>query len=163
MIRVGILVISDKASRGERKDESGPAIKKIISKLSSYQATKYEIIPDEKEIISEKLKEWVDKDRLDLILTSGGTGIGVRDVTPEATKEVIEKELPGFVEAMRIKGLEKTAFSMLSRAMAGIRKKSLIINLPGSPKAVKENLEVILPALKHGIEILKGETSECSR
>ncbi len=174
MIKVGILVISDKASRGERKDESGPAIKKIISKLSPksrfaptgqaiYQTIKYEIIPDEKGIISKKLKEWIDESRLDLILTSGGTGIGVRDVTPEATKEVIEKELPGFVEAMRIKGLEKTPFSMLSRAIAGVRKKSLIINLPGSPKAVKENLEVILPALKHGIEILKGETSECSR
>ncbi len=161
MIKVGILVISDKASRGERRDESGPAIKKIISRLSSYQAIKYEIIPDEKEIISKKLKEWVDELRLDLILTSGGTGIGPRDVTPEATKEVIEKELPGFVEAMRMKGLEKTPFSILSRAMAGVRKKSLIINLPGSPKAVKENLEVILPALKHGIEILKGNTSHC--
>ncbi|MQY69912.1 MAG: molybdopterin adenylyltransferase [Firmicutes bacterium] len=159
MIKVGILVISDKASRGERKDESGPAIKKIVSQLPSYQATKYEIIPDEKEIISEKLKEWVDKDRLDLILTSGGTGIGARDVTPEATKKVIEKELPGFVEAMRIKGLKKTPFSMLSRAIVGTRKKSLIVNLPGSPKAVEENLEVILPALKHGIEILKGNTS----
>lgn len=163
MIRVGILVISDKASREERKDESGPAIKKIVSQLPSYQTTKYEIIPDEKEIISEKLKEWVDKNRLDLILTSGGTGIGVRDVTPEATKEVIEKELPGFAETMRMRGLEKTPFSVLSRAMAGTRKKSLIINLPGSPKAVKENLEVILPAVKHGIEILKGEISECSR
>jgi len=159
VIKVGILVISDKASRGERKDESGPAIKKIVSQLPSYQATKYEIIPDEKEIISEKLKEWVDKDRLDLILTSGGTGIGPRDVTPEATKEVIEKEVPGFTESMRAKGLDKTPFSMLSRALAGMRKKSLIINLPGSPKAVKENLEVILPTLKHGIEILKGNTS----
>ncbi len=161
MIKVGILVISDKASRGERMDGSGPAIKKIVSKLPSYQTTKYEIIPDEKEIISEKLKEWVDKDRIDLILTSGGTGIGPRDVTPEATKEVIEKELPGFAETMRIKGLEKTPFSMLSRAIVGTRKKSLIINLPGSPKAVKENLEVILPAVKHGIEILRGDTSHC--
>ncbi len=174
MIKVGILVISDKASRGARKDESGPAIKKIISKIppksrsaptgqAIYQVIKYEIIPDEKEIICRRLKEWVDKDSIDLILTSGGTGIGARDVTPEATKEVIEKELSGFVEAMRIKGLEKTPFSMLSRAIVGTRKKSLIINLPGSPKAVKENLEVVLPAVKHGIEILKGETSECSR
>ncbi|MBU4561097.1 MogA/MoaB family molybdenum cofactor biosynthesis protein, partial [bacterium] len=130
---------------------------------SIYQAIKYEIVPDEKEIICRKLKEWVDKDGIDLILTSGGTGIGPRDVTPEATKEVIEKELPGFVEAMRIKGLEKTPFSMLSRAIAGTRKKSLIINLPGSPKAVKENLEVVLPAVKHGIEILKGEISKCGR
>ncbi|HEA47156.1 MAG TPA: MogA/MoaB family molybdenum cofactor biosynthesis protein [bacterium] len=180
MIKVGILVISDKASRGERKDESGPAIRKIISKLppksrpsarggqtptgqAIYQVIKYEIIPDEKEIICRRLKEWVDKDSIDLILTSGGTGIGPRDVTPEATKEVIEKEVPGFVEAMRIKGLEKTPFSMLSRAIVGTRKKSLIVNLPGSPKAVRENLEVILPALKHGIEILKGETGECGR
>ena len=162
VIKVGILVISDKASRGERKDESGPIMKEIVKKLPA-EVSEYKIISDEKDQIKENLINWVDKLRLDLILTSGGTGIGVRDVTPEATKEVIEKELPGFVEAMRIKGLEKTPFSMLSRAIVGVRKKSLIINLPGSPKAVKENLEVILPALKHGIEILKGETSECSR
>ena len=162
MIKVGILVISDKALRGERKDESGPIMKKIIKKLPA-EVSEYKIISDEKDQIKENLINWVDKLRLDLILTSGGTGIGARDVTPEATKEVIEKELPGFEEAMRIKGLEKTPFSMLSRAIVGTRKKSLIINLPGSPKAVKENLDVILPALKHGIEILKGETSECSR
>jgi len=162
MIKVGILVISDKASRGERKDESGPIMKKIIKKLPA-EVSEYKIISDEKDQIKENLINWVDKLRLDLILTSGGTGIGARDVTPEATKKVIEKDLPGFAEAMRIKGLEKTSFSMLSRAIVGTRKKSLIINLPGSPKAVRENLEVILPALKHGIEILKGKTSECGR
>lgn len=162
MIKVGILVISDKASRGERRDESGPIMKEIIKKLPA-EVSEYKIIPDERKEIKENLIKWVDKLRLDLILTSGGTGIGPRDVTPEATEEVIEKELPGFIEAMRIKGLEKTPLSMLSRAMAGTRKKSLIINLPGSPKAVKENLEVILPALKHGIEILKEEISECGR
>lgn len=162
MIKVGILVISDKASRGERKDESGPIMKEMVKKLPA-EVSEYKITPDEKDQIKENLINWVDKLKLDLILTSGGTGIGARDVTPEATKEVIEKDLPGFVEAMRIKGLEKTPFSMLSRAIVGTRKKSLIINLPGSPKAVRENLEFILPALKHGIEILKGETSECSR
>ncbi|MBU4310076.1 molybdopterin adenylyltransferase [bacterium] len=162
MIKVGILVISDKASRGERKDESGPIMKEIIKKLPA-EVSEYKVIPDEREKIKENLINWVDKLGLDLILTSGGTGIGSRDVTPEATKEVIEKEVPGFVEAMRIKGLEKTPFSMLSRAIAGTRKKSLIINLPGSPKAVKENLEVVLPAVKHGIEILKGEISKCGR
>ena len=162
MIKAGILVISDKASRGVRKDESGPIMKKIIKKLPA-EVSEYKIISDEKDQIKENLINWVDKLRLDLILTSGGTGIGARDVTPEATKEVIEKELPGFEEATRIKGLEKTPFSMLSRAIVGTRKKSLIINLPGSPKAVKENLEVILPAAKHGIEILKGETRECGR
>ena len=162
MIKVGILVISDKASRGERKDESGPIMKEIVKKLPA-EVSEYKIIPDEKDQIKENLINWVDKLRLDLILTSGGTGIGPRDVTPEATKELIEKVVPGFVETMRIKGLEKTPFSMLSRAIAGIRKKSLIINLPGSPKAVRENLEVILPAVKHGIEILKGETGECGR
>ncbi len=160
MIKVGILVISDKASRGERKDESGPIMKEMVKKLPA-EVSEYKIIPDEKDQIKEKLINWVDKLRLDLILTSGGTGIGPRDVTPEATKEVIEKEVPGFAEAMRIKGLEKTSFSMLSRAIVGTRKKSLIINLPGSPKAIKENLEVILPAVKHGIEILKGNTSHC--
>jgi molybdenum cofactor synthesis domain-containing protein len=160
VIRVGILVISDKASRGERKDESGPIMKEMIKKLPA-EVSKYKIIPDEKDQIKESLINWVDKLKLDLILTSGGTGIGARDITPGATKEVIEKEVPGFVEAMRIKGLEKTPFSMLSRAIVGTRKKSLIVNLPGSPKAVKENLEVVLPALKHGIEILKGDTSHC--
>jgi len=160
VIKVGILVISDKASRGERKDESGPIMKEIIKKLPA-EVSEYKIISDEKDQIKENLINWVDKLRLDLILTSGGTGIGARDVTREATKEVIKKGLPGFVQTMRIKGLEKTPFSMLSRAIAGIRKKSLIINLPGSPKAVRENLEVILPAVKHGIEILRGNTSHC--
>jgi molybdopterin adenylyltransferase len=160
MIKVGILVISDKASRGERQDESGPIMKEMVKKLPA-EVSEYKIIPDEKDQIKKNLLNWVDKLRLDLILTSGGTGIGMRDVTPEATKEVIEKELPGFEEAMRIKGLEKTPFSMLSRAIVGTRKKSLIVNLPGSPKAVKENLEAILPAVKHGIEILKGDTSHC--
>ncbi len=162
MIKVGILVISDKASRKERKDESGPIMKELVKKLPA-EVSEYKIIPDEKDQIKENLINWVDKLRLDLILTSGGTGIGPRDVTPEATKEVIEKDLPGFVEAMRIKGLEKTPFSMLSRALVGVRKKSLIVNLPGSPKAVKENLEVILPAVQHGIEILKGEINECGK
>ena len=112
----------------------------------------------EKEEIKKNLLNWIDKLKLELILTSGGTGIGPRDVTPEATREVIEKEVPGLTEAMRMRGLEKTPFTMLSRAIAGVRKESLVINLPGSPKAVRENLEVILPALKHGIEILKGDT-----
>ncbi|MCG2677438.1 MogA/MoaB family molybdenum cofactor biosynthesis protein, partial [bacterium] len=130
MIKVGILVISDKASRGERKDKSGPIMKEMIKKLPA-KVSKYKIIPDKREEIKGNLINWVDKLRLNLILTSGGTGIGARDVTPEATKEVIEKEVPGFVEAMRIKGLEKTPFSMLSRALVGVRKKSLIVNLPG--------------------------------
>ncbi|MBU4561720.1 MogA/MoaB family molybdenum cofactor biosynthesis protein, partial [bacterium] len=130
MIKVGILVISDKASRGERKDKSGPIMKEMIKKLPA-KVSKYKIIPDKREEIKGNLINWVGKLKLNLILTSGGTGIGARDVTPEATKEVIEKEVPGFVEAMRIKGLEKTPFSMLSRALVGVRKKSLIVNLPG--------------------------------
>jgi molybdenum cofactor synthesis domain-containing protein len=162
MIKVGILVISDKGSRGTRKDESGPMMREIIEKLPA-EVAEYKIIPDEREVIKATLLSWVDRLNLSLILTSGGTGIGPRDVTPEATKDVIEKEAGGFVEAMRIEGRKKTPFSMLSRAIAGVRAQSLIINLPGSPRAVRENLEVILPALKHALEILRGNTEHDMR
>ena len=161
MFTVGILTISDKGARGEREDLSGREIQNIISSLDA-EVVAYRIIPDERIIIEETLRNWVDDQRIDLILTTGGTGIGPRDVTPEATKSVIERELPGIAEAMRAAGLRKTPNAMLSRALAGTRRESLIVNLPGSPKAVRENLEAILQALPHAIDIIKGNVTEHS-
>ncbi|MBI5893786.1 MAG: molybdopterin adenylyltransferase [Deltaproteobacteria bacterium] len=160
MITVGILTMSDKGSRGEREDLSGKEIERMIKSLPT-EIKAYEIIPDETEIISKKLIEFADKKKLDLIITTGGTGVSPRDVTPEATKAVIERELPGMAEAMRFESLKKTPNAMISRAVCGIRKQSLIINLPGSPKAVRENLQVVLPAINHTIEKIKGSTAEC--
>lgn len=162
MIKVGIITVSDKGSRGERKDLSGPAIEEVISQIDG-KVVAYEIIPDEQKEIEEILKEYADYKRVDIIFTTGGTGFAERDVTPEATLAVINKLVPGIPEVMRMESLKITPKAMLSRATAGIRDKTLIINLPGSPKAVKECLQAILPALSHGVEILRGEASECAR
>jgi len=158
-ISVGILTVSDKGSKGERIDTSGGVIKEIVEQKLAALVKKYEVVPDEKGAIIEKLKEMVN-DRIDLIFTTGGTGLSPRDVTPEATMEVIEKEVPGIEEAIRMKGLEKTPHSMLSRGVAGVAKGSLIINLPGSPKAVRESLEVVLPAIPHALDIISGRGEE---
>jgi len=157
MIKIGILTCSDKGSRGERVDTSGDAIKEIVKEIGG-EVIKYEIVPDDKKNISEKLKKWSDKLKLDLIFATGGTGLASRDVTPEATKKVIEKEVPGFSEIMRIEGFKNTKHSILSRGVSGLRKKTLIINLPGSEKAVRENLKIILPSIPHAIEIIHGKT-----
>ena len=157
---VGIITVSDKGSKGERADASGPAIEEIMKQIGG-RIEKYVIVPDEKRDIKEAIIDMSDMLRLNLILTTGGTGFSKRDVTPEATLEVIDRHVPGIPEAMRAKSLQVTPKAMLSRAQAGIRKQSLIINLPGSPKGVRENLEAIIPALKHGIEILTGQASEC--
>ena len=162
MIKVGILTISDKGSRGEREDLSGKVIEEIVKKING-EVKYYQIIPDEKDIIQEELIKAVDKLHLDLILTTGGTGLAKRDVTPDATLEVIEKEVPGISEIIRSESFKKTNRAILSRGVAGIRKESLIINLPGSPKGVRESLEIVLEALPHGIEILKGQATECGR
>lgn len=162
MIKVGILTISDKGSRGEREDLSGKVIEEIVKKING-KVKYYQIIPDEKDIIQEELIKAVDKLHLDLILTTGGTGLGKRDVTPEATLAIIEKEVPGISEIIRSESFKKTNRAILSRGMAGVRKESLIINLPGSPKGVRESLEIVLEALPHGIEILKGWAAECGR
>lgn len=159
MITVAILSISDRGSRGEREDKSGQLISEIIKEICKIKY--YEIVPDEIDLIRHKMLEYIGN--VDLILTTGGTGLSQRDVTPEATREVIEKEIPGIAEAIRIEGLKKTRKSMLSRAVAGVKGQTLIINLPGSPAAVRESLEVILDAIPHAIEKIKGDTGECAR
>lgn len=160
MIRTAILTLSDKGSRGEREDKSGEVIRTMLTGINA-AITAYEVIPDEKELITKKLLEFTGK--ADLIITTGGTGVGPRDVTPEATRAVIEKELPGFAEAMRLEGLKHTPRAMGSRAVAGIYKQTLIINLPGSPKGVAENLAVVLPVIPHTIDLIKGNVSECAK
>jgi len=162
MFKVAILTISDRGSKGEREDSSGPLIEEMIKDLPA-RAVHYEIIPDEKEQIVKALKRCADELKTDLIMTTGGTGLSPRDVTPDATLMVIEKEVPGFSEAMRAESLKKTPHAMISRAVVGIRGSSLIVNLPGSPKSVRENLRVILPALPHALSKLKGDHSECGQ
>lgn len=160
MFAVGILTISDKGSRGERQDKSGEVVREILSGMDAH-IVDYDIVPDQKELIAEKLVGWADEDNLDVVITTGGTGLTPRDVTPEATLAVVDRIVPGFAEAMRAESLKKTPHAMLSRAVVGTRGKCLIVNLPGSPKAVRECLEVILPALPHAVETLKGQAGEC--
>jgi molybdopterin adenylyltransferase len=158
--KVSILTISDRGARGEREDISGITIQDLLNGLPS-EVIHYEIIPDERNVIKEALIRCTDVLHSDLILTTGGTGLSPRDLTPDATLEVIEKEVPGFSEAMRAEGLKNTPYAIISRAICGVRKKTLIINLPGSPKAVRECLNVILPALPHALLKLKGDQDEC--
>ena len=154
-ITAGIITISDRSSRGERPDTSGPVIREILESINA-EIKEYRIIPDEKDIIADTMKELSDIVHVDLIVSTGGTGLAPRDVTPEATLEVIDKRVPGIEEAMRAESIKITPHGLLSRAVAGIRNKTLIINLPGSPKAVKENLSAILSALPHAVEIMRG-------
>jgi molybdopterin adenylyltransferase len=160
MINIGILTISDKGSQGQRQDKSGEAIRDSVASIG--KVVKYEIVPDEKNVIAAALRDWADGGTLDVILTTGGTGLSKRDVTPETTLSIIDREVPGIAEAMRAKALGKTPTAMLSRAVAGQRGQCLIINLPGSTKAVRECLDVILPALSHAVEIIRGEVTEHS-
>lgn len=162
MYKVGIITASDKGSRGEREDLSGQVIREEVAKIGG-EVVEYAVIPDEQELIQNKLIEMSDIKKLDLVLTTGGTGFSPRDVTPEATLAVIDRLVPGIPELVRMESYKITPRAILSRATAGIRKQTLIINLPGSPKAVRENLEWILPSLPHGLDILKGTASECAR
>jgi len=161
LFNIGIITASDKGSRGEREDASGRLIATMLQELG--QIRSYKVVADDAEQISREMVIMADQLGVDLILTTGGTGLGPRDVTPEATLAVVDRQVPGIAEAMRAKSLEITSRAMLSRAVAGMRNKTLIINLPGSPKGVQECLEVILPALEHGLAIMKGEASECAR
>ena len=154
-----VLTVSDKAAAGQREDTSGAAVRELLTSIG-IEVVRYEIIADEQDVVSARLREWADGGAVQLIVTTGGTGLGPRDVTPEATKAVLEYEVPGIAEAMRAEGLRYTPMSMISRAMAGVRKRVLIINLPGSPKGVRENLSVVLPVLQHALELLAGERSE---
>lgn len=162
MFRVAIVCMSDKGSKGEREDISTQVIEKIMLE-NRYKITKKVLIPDNFQKIKDTLVEICDNNHADLILTTGGTGFSKRDVTPEATEEIIEKRVPGIPEAIRAYSLTITKRAMLSRATAGIRKDTLIINMPGSPKAVEESLTYIISELKHGLEILVGSATECAR
>jgi len=162
MIRTAIITLSDKGSKGEREDESGMVIREMVSTIGA-DVRHYEVLPDERPRIAAALARLADSGVIDLIITTGGTGVAPRDVTPEATRDVIDRELPGMAEAMRAESFKKTAHAMLSRAVAGIRKQTLIVNLPGSPRAVRENLAVILPALSHAVEKIMGDPSDCAR
>ena len=154
-----IVCVSDRCSQGVCQDKSGPLIKELVLPLG--KTAEYILVPDEKEKIEEALVYLCDDVKADIVLTTGGTGFAPRDITPEATKAIIEREAPGIAEAIRMKSLQITPKAMLSRAVSGIRGKSLIVNLPGSPKAVRESLEFILPVLPHAVEVLSGDTQSC--
>jgi len=160
-LRAGVLTISDKGAKGLREDESGEIILRMLEEFG-LTVVKMEIIPDDRQQIADTLIMWVDKDGLALIITSGGTGLSPTDVTPQAMEQVIDYQVPGLAEAMRAASLKKTPHAMISRAMAGVRNSSLIINLPGSPRGAEENLSVILPALNHGLSKLAGDTTDCA-
>ncbi len=160
MIKAAIITISDKGSRGEREDKSGEVIKEKLRHIKA-QVVAYDIVPDERDIIAQKLKSFADK--ANLILTTGGTGVSPRDVTPEATRDVIEKELPGFSEAMRMESFKITPRAIGSRAVSGIYKDTLIINLPGSPKGVSECLDTVLNAIPHTLDVIGGGVVDCGK
>ncbi len=160
MYSAAIITLSDRGSRGERQDLSGQTVKEILES-KGFRVVRYEIIPDERSQLKELLTTL--SETVDLIITNGGTGLSPRDITPDVTSEVIDREIPGIAEAMRFEGLKKTPRAMLSRALAGVRGECLIVNLPGSPKAVKEGLDVIIDVLPHAIEKIKGSEEECAR
>ena len=161
MFKAAVLTVSDRCSRGERLDEGGPLVAELL-KNAGYEVIQTMIVPDERGRIEAALRQWCDREPVDLIVTTGGTGFAPRDVTPEATIAVCDRLTPGIPEAMRYASLQVTNRAMLSRAAAGIRKGTLIINLPGSPKAARENLEAVLPALAHGLEMLSGRPADCA-
>ncbi len=160
MRRAAILTISDRGFRGERQDKSGPAVQKILDN-AGFSVAYSEVLPDEQRLIEEQLRYLADQSGFDLVVTTGGTGVSPEDLTPDATLAVIDRQVPGMAEVMRAASLAKTPHAMLSRAVAGIRGETLIINLPGSVKGARENLQVVLPALQHALEKIQGDPSEC--
>ena len=161
--RAGIITVSDSTCSGTRKDSTGPMIAAMIEELDGFTVQFAHVVPDEADRISALIVEWVDERGVDLIITTGGTGLSPRDVTPEATAKVIHREIPGMAEAMRLRGLESTSRAMLSRALAGVRSRTLIINLPGSPGGVKEGMEVIMSVLQHALDKINGDRTPCHR
>ncbi len=161
MFSVGILTVSDRGAVGAREDESGRLLHRLVTPLPAAVAA-YEIVPDEREVIRSRLMDWCDMGRMDLIITTGGTGPAPRDVTPDATLEVIQKQLPGLGEIMRMEGYRKNPHAILSRAVCGIRGATLILNLPGSPRAVSENFEIVFPVLPHLLSKIKGDPQDCA-
>ncbi len=157
MIRVGILTVSDRSARGERVDTTQEAIREVLKK-GPFEVAAYEVVPDEPAQIRRVLRLWADQLGLELILTNGGTGLAPRDHTPEATREVLDKEVPGLAELMRLEGLKKTPMAALSRGVAGVRGRSLIVNLPGSPKGAAESLAALLPVIPHALEVITGRS-----
>ena len=155
-IRFGILTLSDRSAIGERPDASGPALADLV-RAQGWPVAKQAILPDDESTIRTALIEWADSGDVDIILTTGGTGFAPRDITPEATRAVIERDAPGLAETMRAESLKKTPHAMLSRAVAGIRGRTLIVNLPGSPKGALENMQTILPVLPHAVQLLTGD------
>ena len=158
--QIGVLTLSDKGSQGQRVDESGPVVEELLAPVG--EVVHVAILPDDIASISTLLIAWTDQEKLDLIVTTGGTGLSPRDVTPQATLQVIDYEIPGMAEAMRMQSLQKTPHAMVSRAVVGVRKQTMIINLPGSPKGARENLETLLPALPHALAKLTGDPSDCA-
>jgi len=160
-MNAGILTVSDRSSRGERDDASGPALRAWLTERG-VKTVRLEVVPDEEDRISAVLRKWADEEGFEIILTTGGTGVSPRDVTPDATRKVLERTIPGFGERMRYRSLEKTPTAIVSRAVAGVRKRSLIINLPGSPKGAVENLEAVWDAVPHTVAKIRGDESECA-
>ncbi len=161
-MKAAILTLSDKGSRGERADVSGPALASWLAERE-VEIARTEVIPDEADLISAKLAEWADSGAFDLILTTGGTGVSPRDVTPEATERVLDRVIPGFGEAMRAASLRKTPQAMISRAVSGVRKQTLIVNLPGSPRGAIENLEAVWGAIPHALKKIQGDMGDCAQ